>query len=85
MPLSDAGQVRRTLEGKIPEKTSGNNVGHSVVIYRDWEARMAILRRYDHEHMALNVVRKSSVLGLWKKEAFQLNSEDLEMAKLGLD
>ncbi|GLC52226.1 hypothetical protein PLESTB_000597500 [Pleodorina starrii] len=75
-------QVRRTLNGDVAQ-TTGNNVPISEEIYRLYEARLAIMKRWDVSALGLHVVPASDVLGQMDKSKKMLTREAIEIAQAG--
>ncbi|GLC47440.1 hypothetical protein PLESTB_001734100 [Pleodorina starrii] len=75
-------QVRRTLNGDVAQ-TTGNNVPISEEIYRMYEARLAIMKRWEVSALGLHVVPASDVLGQMDKSKKMLTREAIEITQAG--
>ncbi|GLC53453.1 hypothetical protein PLESTB_000751600 [Pleodorina starrii] len=75
-------QVRRTLNGDVAQ-TTGNNVPISEEIYRMYETRLAIMKRWEVSALGLHVVPASDVLGQMDKSKKMLTCEAIEIAQAG--
>ncbi|GLC63194.1 hypothetical protein PLESTF_000010500 [Pleodorina starrii] len=64
-------------------QTTGNNVPISEEIYRMYETRLAIMKRWEVSALGLHVVPASDVLGQMDKSKKMLTREAIEIAQAG--
>jgi hypothetical protein len=62
-------------------QTTGNNVPISEEIFKAYEARLAIMKRWDVSTLGLHVVPASRVLGQMDKTKEMLTKEAIELAQ----